>query len=72
MLPTITPDMVFNHPKSDSDITYLKKKNINKPIQQKQRKKYVYERDNHNIYNLILGQTNEKLRENEASTAPYR
>ena len=42
-------------------MTYLKKNNIDKDIHQKLRKKDLYETDMPNIYNIIVGQTNEKL-----------
>ena len=42
-------------------MTYLKNKNICEAIHQKLRKKYVDETEMHNIYNLILGQTNKQL-----------
>ena len=42
-------------------MTYLKKENIDKAICQKLGKKDVYENDVHNIYNLIMVQTNKKL-----------
>ena len=40
-------------------MTYLWNKNINKAIHQKPSKKDVHEIYMHNIYNLIVGQTNE-------------
>ena len=55
------PEIRVNHHKTDSKMTYLKKKNINEPIRHKLRNKYVYETKIHNIYNLILGKTNDKL-----------
>ena len=42
-------------------MTYLKKKNIDEAICQKLRKKDLYETDINKIYNLVMGQTNEKL-----------
>ena len=59
-MPTIT-ELGTNRPKTDGDMTYLDKKNIDEAILQKLRKKDVYESDMHKIYNLILGQTNEQL-----------
>ena len=44
-------------------MTYLENNNIDEAIRQKLRKKDVYESDMHNIYNLIVGQTNEQLQE---------
>ena len=42
-------------------MTYLEKKNIEKYIHQKLRNKDMYESDIHNIYNIIMGQTNDRL-----------
>ena len=50
-------------------MTYLEKNNIDEAIRQKLRKKDVYESDMHNIYNLIVGQTNEQLQDKAASDA---
>ena len=61
-MPTIT-DLVTDLPKTYGEMTYLKKKNIDEAIRQKLRKKDVYESFIHNIYNLIVGQTNEQLQE---------
>ena len=58
---TTIPDTGAKRPKTDRKMTYLKKNNIDKDIHQKLRKKDVYETDMHNIYNIIVGQTNEKL-----------
>ena len=65
--PRITPDTGVQHPKMDSEMTYLKNNNIDDSIYQKLRKKYVYETDMHNIYKFILGQKNEQLQEKAAS-----
>ena len=70
-MPTIT-DLGIERPKTDGEMTYLKKKNIDKAIRQKLRKKDVYESDMHNIYNLIVGQTNEQLQEKAASDATFQ
>ena len=59
-MPTIT-DLGIGHPKTDGEMTYVEKKNIDESIQQKLRKKDVYESDMHKIYNLILVQTNKQL-----------
>ena len=40
-VPTIIPGMVIDHPKTDAEITYPKKKNIEEVIHQKLRKKDV-------------------------------
>ena len=53
-----SPDTFMEHPKINSEITYLEKKNIYEVILQKLRKKDVYEPDMYKIYNLILGLTN--------------
>ena len=42
-------------------MTYLDKKNTNESIHQKLMNKDVYESDMHNLYNLIVVQTNEQL-----------
>ena len=60
-MPTIIPDTGVEHPKTDVDVYFLKKKIIDEAIHQKLRKKYVYEIYMHNIYNLIVGQTNDQL-----------
>ena len=59
-MPTIT-ELGTERPKTDGDMTYLEKKNIDEAILQNLRKKDVYESDMHKIYNLIVGQTNEQL-----------
>ena len=56
-MPTIT-DLGIERPKTDWEMTYLKKNNIDEAIRQKLRKKDVYESYMQNIYNLIVGQTN--------------
>ena len=70
-IPTIT-DMGIERPKTDGDMTYLKKNNINEAIRQKSRKKDFYESDMHKIYNLIVGQTNKQLQEKAASDATFQ
>ena len=67
-MPTIT-ELGNESPKTDGEMTYLEKKNVNEAIRQKLRKKDVYESDMHNIYNLIVVQTNEQLQEKAASDA---
>ena len=59
---TIT-DLGIERPKTDGEMTYLKQKNIDDAIRQKLRKKDVYESDMHNIYNIIVVQTNKHLQE---------
>ena len=44
-IPKIIPDTGVDHPKTDTEITYLKKKNIDEAIRQKMRNKDVYETD---------------------------
>ena len=70
-MPTTT-EFGTERPKTDGEMTYLKKKNINEAIRQKLRKKDVYESDMHKIYNLIVGQTNEQLQEKAASDATFQ
>ena len=53
-------------------MTYLEKKNINEAIHQKLRKKYLYETYIHNMYNLIVGQTNYQLKEKAESDATFQ
>ena len=53
-------------------MTYLNKNNIYESIHQNLRKKDVYESDMHKIYNLIVGQTNEQLKEKAASDATFQ
>ena len=48
-----------------------KKNNIDKSILQKLRKKDFYETEIHKIYNLIVGQINDKLQEKAASDANF-
>ena len=57
---TIT-ELGTDHLKTDEEMTYLEKNNINEAIRQNLRKKDVYESEMHKIYNLIVGQTNEQL-----------
>ena len=67
-MPTIT-DLGIKRPKTDGEMTYLEKNNIDEAIRQKLRKKDVYESDMNKIYNLIVGQTNEQLQEKAGSDA---
>ena len=48
-------------------MTYLDKNSTNEAIFQKLSKRDIYEADMHNIYNLIIGQTNEQLGKKAAS-----
>ena len=69
-MPTI-PNLGIQRLRTDAETTYLNKKNINEAIHQKLRKKDVYKSDMHNIYNLIVGQTNEQLQKNAASDTTF-
>ena len=60
-MPTIMEDTGTEIPKTDAEITYLKKKNIDEANRQNFRKKDVYEINMKNIYNILVGQTNEKF-----------
>ena len=53
-------------------MTYLEKKNIDEAVRQNLRKKDVYKSDMHNIYNLIVGQTNEQLQEKVVLDATFQ
>ena len=57
-MPTIT-DLGIEGPKTDGEMTYLEKNNIDEAIRQKMRKKDFYQSDMHKIYNILVGQTNE-------------
>ena len=59
-MPTIT-HLGIENPKIDADMTYLEKKSIDEAICQNLRKKGNYQSNMYKIYNLIVGQTNEKL-----------
>ena len=61
--------MGTERPKTDGEMTYLEKRNIDEAIRKKLRKEDFYESYIHNIYNLIVGQTNEQLQEKVASDA---
>ena len=67
-MPNIT-DFGTDRPKTDGDMTYLKNNNTNEAIRKKLRKKDVYGSDMHKIYNFVVGQTNEQLKEKVASDA---
>ena len=60
-MPNIT-DLVTESPKTDSEMTYLWKKNINEATHQNMSNKDFYESDINNIYKLIVGQTHEQLK----------
>ena len=59
-------------PKTDMDMTYLENNNIDEAVRYKLRKKYVYKTYMHNIYNLIIGQTNKKIQEKASSDAAFQ
>ena len=65
-MPTIIPDKGIKRPKTETDVNYLENRSIDKAIRQKLRNKDMYETDLHKIYNLIVGQTNEKFQEKAA------
>ena len=58
---TIIPYTGAKHPKTGVEMTYLENKSIDRDICQKLMKKDIYEKDMHNIYSLIVGQTNKQL-----------
>ena len=59
----IIPVVGFNRPNMDAEMTYLKKNKIDEAIHNKLSKKDVYGTDMHNIYNIILCQTNKQLQD---------
>ena len=71
-IPKIIHDTGVEHPKTDADMTYLENKSIDKAIRQKLRKKDLYETNINNIYNLFMGQTNEKLLEKASSGSTFQ
>ena len=70
-MPTIT-DLGTERPKIDVDMTYLDKNNLDEAIHKNMRKKYVYGSDMHKIYNLIVGQTNEQLKQKAVLGATFQ
>ena len=68
-IPTIITDTGVDRPNTDAEMAYLNKKNNYKSICQKLRKTYVYETDMRNIYDIIVGQTNEQLQDKTALDA---
>ena len=71
-MPTINPYKDVNLPKSDIEMTYPEKKNINEVINHKPRKKDIYETNMHNIYNLIVADTNKPLQDKAASDTTFQ
>ena len=70
-MPTIH-DSGINIPKTDAEMTYPKKKNIDEAIHQKLSNKDVYKLDMHKIYNVIVGQMNEQPKEKAASYSTFQ
>ena len=70
-MPNIT-DLGTERPKTDGEMAYLEKNNIDEAILQKLRNKDVYKSDMHKIYNIIVGQTNKQLQEKVASEATFQ
>ena len=71
-IPTIIPHKVVERPKTEVDMTYLKKKNIDEAIHQKLRKKDVYENDMHKVYNIIVVHMNDQLQEKAESDNTFQ
>ena len=65
-IPTITY-LSTELPKTDGEMTSIEKISIDEAIRQNLRKKDVYKSDMHNIYNIIVVQTNEQLQEKAES-----
>ena len=66
---TIT-DLGINRPKTDREMTYLKK-NIDEAIRQKLWKKDVYESYMQKIYHIIVVQINKQLQDKAESDATF-
>ena len=60
-MPTIT-DLGTKRSKTDGEMTYLEKRNIDEAIRKDLKKKDIYESDMQKIYNLIAGQINKQLK----------
>ena len=71
-MPSIIPYMGADYPKTETEVTYPKKNNIDEAIHQKLSKKDVYKTDMNKIYNIILGQTNDKLQKKVASDSTFQ
>ena len=56
----IVTDTGSKRPKTDTKMTYLKKKNTSDSIRQKLRKRDKYDTNMYKMYNLVVGKTNEK------------
>ena len=68
---TIT-DLGTKLPKTDGEMTYLRKNNIFEAIHQKLRNNDFYKSDMHKIYNIIVGQKNEQLQEKAESDTTFQ
>ena len=62
-MPTTICDTGVERPKTEADMTYLGKNNIDETTHQKLSKKDVYENEIHNIYNIIVGHINKQTQE---------
>ena len=69
---TIILYMGVERPNTDTEITYLKNKNIDEAISQKLRNKDVFESDMHMIYNIIVGHTNKQLQKKAELDATFQ
>ena len=70
-MPTIT-ELGIERPKTDGDMTYLLKNNIDEAIRKNLRKKDVYQSEIQNIYNIIVVQMNKQIQEKAASGATFQ
>ena len=68
----IIPHTGAERPNMDAEMTYLENNNIDKAIRQRLSNKDVYEIYMHNIYNLIVGQTNKQLQEKVESDVTFQ
>ena len=65
-------DLFIKLPKIYAEMTYLENNNTNEAIRKNPGNKDVYESGMHNIYNLVVGQTNETLQEKSESDATFQ
>ena len=70
-IPTI-PDLVIEHPKTDAEINYIERKNIDEAIHKNLSKKDFYESNMQNIYNIIVGQMNYHSQERSELEATFQ
>ena len=69
-MPTAMIDTGYEHPKTDIETNYLKKKNIDEAIHQKMRKKYIYMKPRCKRYTISSwARLTKKLQEKAASYA---